>query len=276
MRAEIIRNSIRVAAARALSSTASRTVPRQQTRLVFTAMSIPHDIQEFLANYPDATDETNNSDNYLFYSNQLPCQPDNLLIDRFHARFGGDYDELEYRHGYIQWLFPIQEDGMNLQAQALQPHEIVSMNGDNKVQSRLITSYKMMLHFYGMSLANQDTGLLSRSPDYNSRYSHLQRSMHNNLRITRILKCLSELGLEYLNAGFLLHVLSEQSENGKLDTRNIKGSMDRWWANCIRDDHEREWIGRVIRKARNAGDFTFTREMYESALTARKTHGRFE
>ncbi|KAH7912555.1 opioid growth factor receptor conserved domain-containing protein [Hygrophoropsis aurantiaca] len=239
-------------------------------------MTLPHDIQEFLANYPDVTKDTDLSDNYRFYSNQLPCQPDNLSIDQFHGRFGGDYANLESRHGYIQWLFPIQEEGVNMLAQALQPHEISSMKTDEQIQKRLITSYKIMLHFYGMSLARQDTGLLSRSPDYSSRYAHLQRSMHNNLRITRILKCLSELGLEHLNAGFLLHVLNEQSENSKLDSRNIKGSMDRWWANCIRDSYEREWIGRMISKVRSNGEFVFTREMYETALTARKSYGRFE
>ena len=39
---------------------------------------------------------------------------------------------------------------------------------------------------------------------------------HNNLRISRIFKCLSELGLERLNAGFILHVLNEQSEHDRL------------------------------------------------------------
>ena len=37
--------------------------------------------------------------------------------------------DLEREHGFIQWLFPIREAGLNLQAQPLQLHEArVSMN----------------------------------------------------------------------------------------------------------------------------------------------------
>lgn len=93
---------------------------------------------------------------------------------------------------------------------------------------------------------------------------------HNNLRITRILKCLSELGLEHLNAGFLLHVLNEQSEN---NSASLRLSMDRWWASCIRDEHERGWVSKAITKVRSGGPFT--REMYETAMRIRQSTGRF-
>ena len=36
----------------------------------------------------------------------------------------GNYEWLERHHGYIQWLFPIRERGLNWDAQELQPHEI--------------------------------------------------------------------------------------------------------------------------------------------------------
>jgi hypothetical protein len=32
----------------------------------------------------------------------------------------GDYRTLELHHGYVQWLFPIHEEGMNHRAQVLQ------------------------------------------------------------------------------------------------------------------------------------------------------------
>lgn len=97
-------------------------------------------------------------------------------------------------------------------------------------------------------------------------------SSHNYLRISRILKSLSEFGLEYLNAGFLLHALNEQSEFNELNTQGFHSSMDRWWANCIRNEDERKWIGDIIRKVR-AGGYTFTREMYEEALDRRTQTG---
>lgn len=105
-------------------------------------------------------------------------------------------------------------------------------------------------------------------------YTHrrLGRS-HNYLRISRILKSLSEFGLERLNAGFLLHLLNEQSEHQELDESYLKSSMDRWWANCIRNEEERSWIGAMIRKVRREG-FVLTRGMYEQALERRKEAGK--
>lgn len=103
-------------------------------------------------------------------------------------------------------------------------------------------------------------------------------SSHNNLRISRILKCLSEFGYEYLNYGFLLHVLNEQSEHGQLNTSIIRSSMDRWWANCIRRERERDWINEKIAAARDKGvdePFVFTREMYEAAINNWTNESRF-
>ena len=73
------------------------------------------------------------------------------------------------------------------------------------------------------------------------------------------------MGLERLNAGFLLHVLNEQSEFDELNTSQLVNSMDGWWANCIRDNEEREWIGALIKKVRK-GDITFTRKMYDETF----------
>lgn len=230
----------------------------------------------------------------------------------------GSYDILEREHGYIQWLFPIREQGeyvittssrrnphhspgMNFQSQPLYPHEIQKMKHSAEVQQRFIQSYQLMLDFYGMKLASEDTGKLERSsndPSHASYYvpryqnllseccwlliffginfwSYLGRS-HNNLRITRILKSLSEMGLERFNAGFLLHVLSEQSDPDlrELRSHRLYSSMDGWWANCMRDNADREWVLKTIEKVRT-GKIVFTRAMYESALERRRLTGSF-
>ena len=96
---------------------------------------------------------------------------------------------------------------------------------------------------------------------------------HNYLRISRILKCLSEFGLERYNAGFLLFVLAEQSANQQLNTQTIRGSMDRWWANCVRNQDERKWINETIKKARNEPDFVFSEDAYRDALQRRQKTG---
>ncbi|KAG1745939.1 opioid growth factor receptor conserved region-domain-containing protein [Suillus paluster] len=236
-------------------------------------MSLPRDIRAFLSHYHGQADDAQASDNLLFYQNRLRCQPDDLLISEIHESWRKDYIQLEYNHGYIQWLFPIQETGMNFEAQALQPHEAAAMKDDSVVIERIKASYELMLDFYGMRLLDVETGLLGRSEGYAARYKNLMQAPHNNLRITRIFKCLSEMGLEHLNAGFLLHVLNEQSEHKQLKTRLLKDSMDKWWANCLRNEAEREWIGLTIKKSRN-GDI-FSREQYEASLKRRKELGSF-
>jgi hypothetical protein len=168
------------------------------------------------------------------------------------------------------------------------------MKSDSRIMGRIVTSYKLMLDFYGMRLVSVESGLVARSlapRNYASRYQNLVRecsyrmknpakaymvlpkqgASHNNLRISRILKCLSEVGLERLNVGFLLHVLSEQSESNELNIPGIRNSMDRWWVNCIRNDEERTRIGGLVRKVRSGSDgYVFTRDLYKKAL-ARST-----
>ncbi|KAI0357467.1 hypothetical protein OH77DRAFT_1398792 [Trametes cingulata] len=238
-------------------------------------MSLPHDIREFLEGYPDREDNPRLNANAEFYANKRRCNPDNMLIDELHQQWWNDYDRLEYKHGYIQWLFPLQEYGMNYKAQPLQKHEIAAIKADAASMERLQRSYTMMLGFYGMQLVSTETGELRRADNWIERYMNLARAPHNNLRISRILKCLSELGLERLNAGFLLFVLAEQSENNQLNSPTIRSSMDKWWANCLRNEEERAWVNDMVRKARTDRDFVFTDEAYRAALLRRKETGSF-
>jgi len=147
------------------------------------------------------------------------------------------------------------------------------MKADPEIIQRLQRSYEIMLDFYGMQLVSVDSGLVGRaSPprDYASRYQNLVRAPHNNLRISRILKCLSEFGLEHLNVGFLLHVLSEQSQSHGLNTPGIRGSMDGWWANCIRNREDRDRVHTLIQKVRTGADgYIFTRDIYNGLLKDR-------
>ncbi|KAJ7795600.1 opioid growth factor receptor conserved region-domain-containing protein [Mycena olivaceomarginata] len=241
-------------------------------------MSIPRDVQEFLDGYPRGGNDPRQSDNLGFYSNTLRCRPDNLLVEEIHEQWQGDYNKLERKHGFIQWLFPIREHGMNFESQPLQPHELAAIKADPRALERLLASYKLILDFYGMRLVSEETGAVDRSlPPRNHapRYENLVRSSHNYLRISRILKCLSEFGFERLNAGFLLHVLNEQSESHALNNPGLRSSMDRWWANCIRNQEEREWVGGIIAKVRGEDGYVFTREMYAAALDQRLRTGSF-
>jgi len=47
------------------------------------------------------------------------------------------------------------------------------MTKDENIARRIITSYKLMLDFYGMRLENEATGLISRSKNYEVQYRNL-------------------------------------------------------------------------------------------------------
>ncbi|KAI0826788.1 opioid growth factor receptor conserved region-domain-containing protein [Trametes gibbosa] len=257
------------------SKSLTRLAVSHPPRRVISTMSLPADVREFLEGYPGAENDHRLTANLGFYTNNLRCKPDNLLINELHEQWKADYEKLEYKHGYIQWLFPLQEHGLNFQAQPLQKHELVTLKADPHALERLHRSYTIMLGFYGMQLVSTETGELRRAENWKERYRNLARAPHNNLRISRILKCLSEFGLERLNAAFLLFVLAEQSEHGQLNTQTIRSSMDRWWANCLRNEEERAWVNDVIRKARTQEDFVLTEEAYREALQRRKATGSF-
>jgi len=175
-----------------------------------------------------------------FYSNEIKSTPRGDYIDNIHRDWKGEYELLESHHGYIQWLFPIREEGMNFQAQRLHLHEMKTIKGDTKCCERLITSYELMLDFYGMVLLNRETGELGRNPkNWKDRYHNLNTSFHNYLRITRILKCLGELGYEHYKMPFLIH-LCKEFEDGKLG--RALDSCKTYWAPILRDDNERKTV----------------------------------
>ncbi|CEL62493.1 hypothetical protein RSOLAG1IB_04849 [Rhizoctonia solani AG-1 IB] len=126
-----------------------------------------------------------------------------------------------------------------------------------------------------MELLDTESGLIGRKEDgWEERYHNLTYSSHNNLRITRILKCLSILSYPHYAAPFVLHVLNEQSEHGLLKAPAIQNSLDKWWANCNRNDQERETVQDVISRIRDKSNkWVFTRAMYEQMIHSRETQG---
>ena len=67
---------------------------------------------------------------------------------------------------------------MNIEAQALQRHEIEAMRSDSAILDRVLESYRLMLDFYGMQLRSAETGLLARAEPgrkYVERYRNLLR-----------------------------------------------------------------------------------------------------
>ncbi|KAK3536903.1 hypothetical protein QTP86_027084, partial [Hemibagrus guttatus] len=108
-----------------------------------------------------------------------------VYIDDFHKHWFGDYHNLEYVHSYIQWLFPIQEKGLNFASRELSLTEIKAsielFCEDEEMKKRLLTSYKLMLDFYGIQLVNEDTGEVRRAENWRDRFENLNRSMPSSV-----------------------------------------------------------------------------------------------
>ncbi|CCO31364.1 Opioid growth factor receptor Short=OGFr [Rhizoctonia solani AG-1 IB] len=160
-------------------------------------------------------------------------------------------------------------------AHPLTEYEIEEITSSPTILLRVRRAYELMLDFYGMKLLDTESGLIGRKEDgWEERYHNLTYSSHNNLRITRILKCLSILSYPHYAAPFVLHVLNEQSEHGLLKAPAIQNSLDKWWANCNRNDQERETVQDVISRIRDKSNkWVFTRAMYEQMIHSRETQG---
>ncbi|KAJ9454614.1 opioid growth factor receptor (ogfr) region protein [Diplonema papillatum] len=207
--------------------------------------SAESDTQTYRDGYPGKADDPSADANLRFYKGEIKTQPGRLDIFTFHrpADEGGKlgaYDWLEYDHSYIQWLFPIREPGLNPSAQELQKFEAEAISADPVLQGRFVQSYELMLDFYGMRLVDPATGTVGRSHAFIPRYANLHQSFHNNLRITRILKALGEVGMERYKKPFVEHVLREIFEQGHL-TGCLESCIN-YWVPTLRSDDERTQI----------------------------------
>ncbi|XP_077109011.1 uncharacterized protein LOC143765825 [Ranitomeya variabilis] len=186
------------------------------------------------ADDPDSPEEM---PNLLFYQNQIEFQPCGETIEDIYGKWWDDYRELEANHSYIQWLFPLREPGVNPYAIPLTQAEIKRMRADEVVMQRLLKSYKLMLGFYGIQLLDEKTGEVSRAAKWEERYHNLNRRSHNNLRITRILKCLGEMGYDHLQAPLVQFFLEETLRKNQLP--NVKKSVLDYFMFTVKDKQQR-------------------------------------
>jgi hypothetical protein len=106
-----------------------------------------------------------------------------------------DDEELEFVHDYIQWLFPLPDaSAFNPDAPILTDDDIVAFAADPELRANLATSFERILRFFGLT---QDTsGAVVEADNFASRIADIWESPnHNWLRMTRILRSLTLLGL---------------------------------------------------------------------------------
>eukprot|EP01080_Neovahlkampfia_damariscottae_P009004 gene9004-1103_t len=178
--------------------------------------------------------------NVQFYSDEIPCQPDNIFLKEIHSKWYFDFQRLEYSHGYIQWLFPLFEGhGVNPQAYALTSEECEIFKNSKELQEKLFISFEMMMNFYGIKL-NKDNLEMSRNEDWILHYENLEHNPHNFLRITRILKSIGFLGLSEFKKPFLKFVSDEIFS--KYELTSCKHSFVNFWLPTLEKEEEMKEI----------------------------------
>ncbi|KAG1974127.1 opioid growth factor receptor [Pimephales promelas] len=203
------------------------------------------DMQNYRHGYPNINEEEcpeERMTNLKFYLNEIKSSPDDVSIEAFHTEWRTDYKRLERVHSYIQWLFPLREPGVNYMAAELTKKEIQAFRESEEAKSRLLDSYELMLGFYGLQLLNRDTGEVKRADNWRERFANLERNMHNNLRITRILKSLGELGFEHFQAPLVRFFLEETLVRKTLS--GVKRSVLDYFLFAVRDKRERRKLVR--------------------------------
>ncbi|XP_029005673.1 opioid growth factor receptor-like [Betta splendens] len=204
-------------------------------------VSAAKDMQNYRHGYPANTQYAGHSDgdmtNLEFYLGRRPSLPDEMYIHDFHNWFE-NYDALESVHTYIQWLFPLQEPGMNSSARTLTKAEIQEFCKSNTATANLLESYKLMLNFYGIRLCDENTGEVERAAHWKERFDNLNSHTHNSLRITRILKCLGTLGYPHYQSPLVHFFLKETLENRNLP--RIRDSVLNYFVFAVLDKKQRQ------------------------------------
>jgi len=119
---------------------------------------------------------------------------------------GFGLDELESHHDYIQWLFPLPEpSSANASAPLLSEKDIAAFESDDSLRRALMQSLELMLQFYGLKISARGSDVsVARGGDFDERSRlWLTPGNHNFLRISRMLRSLSLLGLDSYAVAFL-------------------------------------------------------------------------
>ncbi len=143
-----------------------------------------------------------------------------------------DFDNLEGVHDYIQWLFPTSEKShFNLEAPVIDKNVIRAFQADRRLQENLLKSFSILLYFYGLIMTDtQGKVVVQKSDNYPERKQEwVNLFNHNYQRITRILLCLTALGLKTEALAFykcLNQIYQEDSEQ-------IGAKTFQYWTNAV-------------------------------------------
>uniref|UniRef100_A0A2I3HTY1 Opioid growth factor receptor (OGFr) conserved domain-containing protein n=1 Tax=Nomascus leucogenys TaxID=61853 RepID=A0A2I3HTY1_NOMLE len=152
--------------------------------------------------------------NLSFYRNEIRFLPNGCFIEDILQNWRDNYDLLEDNHSYIQWLFPLREPGVNWHAKPLTLREV-------EVSQVL-------------AVTGGEDGETWAS------HASAETRSHNNLRITRILKSLGELGLEHFQAPLVRFFLEETLVRRELP--GVRQSALDYFLFAVRCRHQRRQL----------------------------------
>jgi hypothetical protein len=115
---------------------------------------------------------------------------------RLEEVWGWDDDSLEAVHDFIQWLFPLPEpSNFNPDAPLLTAADVAAFRADALLRSRLRRSFERFLSFLGLTI--DEGGRVAEGPNFVARVRDAWAyPNHNWLRVSRVLRSLTLLGLE--------------------------------------------------------------------------------
>ena len=141
-----------------------------------------------------------------------------------------DDEQLEFVHDYIQWLFPLPDaSAFNPDAPILTDDDIAAFAADPKLRANLAKSFERILRFFGLTV--DPTGAVVEADNFASRIADVwEAPNHNWLRITRILRSLTLLGLAPSALAFFVK-LREYRQLGRFP---ITSDTFLYWKNAVR------------------------------------------
>lgn len=145
---------------------------------------------------------------------------------------------------------------MNMQSSALHKNEADYIRKDIDAAFRVVRSYKLMLNFYGIRLANMETGEVERQPDYwEARFLNLRMNSHNFLRINRILASLGHLGFNRYRRPLIEFFQTEVRAPDSL-IATCESSLSRFWEMALTPE-SKQYERKTLETAEDRVDSVF-------------------
>jgi hypothetical protein len=144
--------------------------------------------------------EETSMDLVAFYRGEAP----DYMGRRLEELLSWDDDLLEMIHNYIQVLFPLREPSMfSYHAPLLDDAIVTAFHADEDLRANLAGAFERMLSFYGFRF-DAESGKVLRTAEFVIKTRNwISPFNHNYRRITRILTCMTTLGLDEMARAFL-------------------------------------------------------------------------